>query len=125
MLKCIGKQATRCKIVGFCLYQFIQGRDPVFAPGNNYLIVTRLKNQEDGETDLFVSFAQEDGSWGTLLDLGPTINTEGYEFGPTISPDGKFLFFSRRDEWQNAKFSNIYWVSTKLVDSVRQVNAAR
>lgn len=98
-------------------------RDPVFAPDNDYLIVTRLKNQKDGETDLFVSFSQEDGSWGTLMDLGPAINTEGYEFGPTISPDGKFLFFSRRDEWQNAKFSNIYWVSTLLVDSLQQVSA--
>ncbi|MEM9324238.1 MAG: hypothetical protein AAGA85_01220 [Bacteroidota bacterium] len=35
---------------------------------------------------------------------------------PYISPDGKYLFFSRRDHGQNATSSNIYWVSWKVIE---------
>ncbi|HAA23247.1 MAG TPA: hypothetical protein DCP28_32445, partial [Cytophagales bacterium] len=59
------------------------------------------------------------GEWGTPINLGPEVNTSGIEFAPYLSPDGQFLFFSRRDQWENATFSTIYWVSMELVDSLR------
>jgi len=42
--------------------------------------------------------------------LGAPINTDAFEGTPTISPDGKYLFFHRRNGWIS---SDIYWVSVK------------
>ena len=100
-------------------------RDPILSPEKDFIIVTRWKDQSEKETDLFVSFAQPDGSWGTLLDLGSDINTDAYEFAPSLSPDGNYLFFSRRDQWQNAKAANVYWVSIQVVEALRKAGTNR
>lgn len=63
-----------------------------------------------GGTDLYLSVRQPD-SWSEPESLGPLVNTPDQEFCPAISPDGKYLFFSRsrpiagssppRFEWEN------------------------
>jgi Tol biopolymer transport system component len=36
-----------------------------------------------------------DGSvWSTPSNLGPGVNSEEYEYGPTISADGQYLYFT-------------------------------
>jgi len=47
-----------------------------------------------GNTDLYVSFKQPDGSWGLPRNLGPFINTPGAERTPYLYADGKTLYFS-------------------------------
>lgn len=47
-----------------------------------------------GSTDLYVSYLQEDGSWGEAINLGININTDKDEESPFITNDGKTLFFS-------------------------------
>jgi outer membrane protein OmpA-like peptidoglycan-associated protein len=47
-----------------------------------------------GNTDIYISFLQENGSFGTPINLGPMINTPGAERTPFLHPDGKTLYFS-------------------------------
>mgnify|MGYP000215212026 CR=1 FL=1 len=47
-----------------------------------------------GNSDIYVSFLQEDGTWSTPLNLGPMINTAGSETTPFLASDGVTLFFS-------------------------------
>lgn len=47
-----------------------------------------------GNTDLYVSFIQNDGSFTTPRNLGPFVNTPGAERTPFLHPDGKTLYFS-------------------------------
>jgi len=42
---------------------------------------------------------------------GQAVNTSGYDFAPSISPDGKYLFFTRD---VGGGQGDIYWISTKL-----------
>jgi hypothetical protein len=77
------------------------------------LIFTSHRSGGYGKGDLYISFRKNDGSWGTPVNLGPHFNTTAYENGSTISPDGKFLFFTRRQDWHTSIDSNIYWVSVK------------
>jgi hypothetical protein len=47
-----------------------------------------------GSFDIWVSHRTSvDTPWGTPQNLGPNINTSGYESAPTFSPDGHWLFF--------------------------------
>ena len=47
-----------------------------------------------GGKDIYVAQKQAGGTWGEPKNLGPAINTEGYEGFPFISADGKFYFAS-------------------------------
>ena len=49
-----------------------------------------------GSADLFVSFRKADGNWKRPKNLGEKVNTSGFEFCPSLSPDEKTLFFTRR-----------------------------
>jgi outer membrane protein OmpA-like peptidoglycan-associated protein/tetratricopeptide (TPR) repeat protein len=47
-----------------------------------------------GETDLYFSRKQADGTWGTPVNLGPRINTAGKEMFPSMTPKGMLHFSS-------------------------------
>ncbi len=46
-----------------------------------------------GESDIWYSTLQNDGSWGRPMNIGPKINTPGKEETVFIHPDGKTLYF--------------------------------
>ncbi len=68
-----------------------------------------------GNTDIFVSVKQSDGSWGDPINLGSTINTPYSERKPFLHPDGKTLYFSS-DGHAGLGMMDIY-KSTRLDDS--------
>ncbi len=43
-----------------------------------------------------MSFKLPDRSWTKARNLGATVNTEHLEFCPSVSRDGKYLFFTSR-----------------------------
>ncbi|MEP0392491.1 MAG: hypothetical protein ABJ205_08705 [Erythrobacter sp.] len=92
------------------------------APSLDY-IVMNARNQEDqdrNDNDIYVSFRAIDGTWDRPINLGTDINSTASERAPTISPDGKFLFFGK-DELGGAGDADIYWVSTQVIDNLRPV----
>lgn len=66
-----------------------------------------------GRGDLHVSFRDEDGVWSEALNLGVDVNTEYHEFAPSVSPDGKYLFFSRGSK-------GLMWVDASLISDLRK-----
>ena len=48
----------------------------------------------DGNTDLYISFRQDSGSYGSPINLGPIINSPGSERFPFLHSDNKTLYFS-------------------------------
>ena len=51
------------------------------------------------------------------INLGNSVNSNFAETFPSITPDGKYLFFGRYNE--EGRLSNFYWVSTEVIDSLR------
>jgi Tol biopolymer transport system component len=64
------------------------------APDESFMILSS-KGRADtrGSYDLYVS-DQRGGRWTEPRNLGDPINSDGWEFGARISPDGKYLFFT-------------------------------
>lgn len=56
-------------------------------------LVISMRNAENQSEDLYVSFAQADGTWSAPALLG-NLNTTGNELSPSLSADGKTLFFA-------------------------------
>ena len=91
--------------------------DPCIAPDESYLVFSSWREGGYGGTDLYLSRRAANGEWSQPVNLGPAINTPFEEVGPRISADGKYLFFHRRDRWQNATASDIYWVDIAVLRS--------
>lgn len=87
--------------------------------------------------DIYVSF-NKNGSWGSPVKLGDKINTLYSDFGPYISPDGKYLFFSSFRYYSAEDFvgktyekiielyespqngyASLYWVDAEIIQKLK------
>jgi len=85
--------------------------DVYVSPDESYLIFSTGRSEGLGQGDLYVSFRTEDGGWTEAKTMGPSINTEGQEYCPFVTRDGRYLFYtSNRD---------IYWVDASILDTYR------
>ena len=93
--------------------------DPLIAPDESFLIFHSNRPDGHGEHDLYISFRDQHGQWSAPKNMGPKINTPAWEMAPSLSPDGKYLFFTRRKAFQTDEPSQILWVSIKIIDQFR------
>ena len=61
-----------------------------------------------GGYDIYRSVKNDNGDWGTPINLGPNINSTGNEKSPFIHPDGKTLYFSS-DGWMGMGGYDIFY----------------
>lgn len=66
--------------------------NPLIAPDRSYLIHT-IDPGPSGGADLAVSYREPDGSWRSPQPL-LEVNSAHADFAPTLSPDGRYLFFT-------------------------------
>jgi len=91
------------------------GTFPGIAPDESFMVFTANRpGARDGtETDLYLTLRRPDGTWTKPRNMGPRINSRSFEFGARISPDKKYLFFTRSNGWfenPNRDTADIYWV---------------
>lgn len=67
---------------------------PCLAYGGTQLFFSADAPGGFGDKDLYVVTKQQNGKWTEPKNLGPEINTNGYEGFPNISTDGKLYFAS-------------------------------
>jgi hypothetical protein len=106
--------------------------DPLIAPDESFLIFASNRpggvtgpdifSRPNGydELDLYISFNKGNNNWSAPKNMGHTINTDSWEFAPALSPDGKFLFFTRREAFNTLNPSKIYWVDSKIINRLRE-----
>ena len=83
------------------------------APDESYIIFTRLP--VGGNSDLFISFRQENGAWAEAVNMGEGINSEASDLCLIVTPDGKYLFFL---SGRNGN-SDVWWVDAVVIDRLR------
>ncbi|MFC2136012.1 hypothetical protein ACFLTH_15460, partial [Bacteroidota bacterium] len=68
--------------------------NPFIAADESYIIFNSMNsgksNAKPPNSDLFISFRNEDGSWSKAKNMGSAINSEASELKATVSPDGRF-----------------------------------
>ncbi len=88
----------------------VPGGHAFAAPDGSFLLL-------DGKRDLWVAFSDGSGGWMEPVGLGETICSESTETCPSLSPDGKYIFFSRYNE--PGEIANIYWVSSDILGRLK------
>ncbi len=91
------------------------GHHGFISPSQEYLLVY-TRNEENKDHDIYVCFEEKNGTWTKPIPLGNEINSNFGESCPSITPDGKYLFFNRSNE---DKSSNMFWVSTEVLEKLR------
>jgi Tol biopolymer transport system component len=87
--------------------------DPCIAPDERFLIFYSLRG---GNGDQYVCFNNRKGGWTSPVRLGSRFNTQADEFGSSLSPDGRYLFFVRHQYLGTT--GDVYWVSVDAIDSL-------
>ncbi|HEY4788558.1 MAG TPA: VCBS repeat-containing protein [Bacteroidales bacterium] len=88
------------------------------APDKSYMIFNSPREGSYTKLDLWISFRNIDGSWTNPQNPGKTINSGADAIlCPKITPDGKYLFFTKLNF--NTHTGNVYWVSTKFINSLK------
>lgn len=91
---------------------------PFIAPDESYLIWDSKREGGFGDSDLYISFKQQDGQWGPAINMGDTVNTDKWEAYASITSDGKYLLFNRGVDDDNDNV-DIFWVGTGFIASLK------
>lgn len=89
---------------------------PFIAPDESYLIWDSERPGGFGDSDLYISFKQKDGSWGPAINMGEQVNSAGWDAYATVTSDGKYILFNRTVAEGN---TGIYWVDAKVIETLR------
>jgi len=92
---------------------------PFIAPDESYLIWDAKREDGHGNSDIYISFRQKDGSWSEAVNMGDKVNTDAWEASASVTPDGKYLFFNRNmgsDKYENV---DIFWVDAGFIEDLR------
>jgi len=89
---------------------------PWIAPDESYIIYSSHRDGEFGRGDLYINFKDERGNWSVPMNMGERVNSEFQERFPSVSPDGKYLFFARHNP---ETFSDIFWVDAKVIEELK------
>lgn len=89
--------------------------DPCIAKDGHFLIFSSSRAGGAGLLDLYVSFSNGQGGWGTPINLGAGFNSQYDEYGPHLSIDGKYLFFTSHTN--NKELT--YWVSISAIEKLK------
>ena len=101
-----------------CLDPSMYSWTPYIAPDESYIIFSSLlKENPEDYGDLYISFQKEDKTWTKAVNMGDKINSDSQERFPSVSPDGKFLFFARNTE---NNYSDIFWVEARIIEELNE-----
>jgi hypothetical protein len=93
-------------------------QDPAIAPDESYLIYCSETLGGYGGYDLFIVFRKKNGGWTSPVNMGENINSPGEDGRPSITPDGKYVFFAS-NRHENKKDRDIFWVDAKIIDQLK------
>jgi Tol biopolymer transport system component len=80
------------------------------SPDGSFILFDSLRPGEFEHGGIYVCFRNEDGTWSEASSLGPKVNATPSNI-PSLSPDGKYIFFSRKND--------IWWVSARIIHELR------
>ena len=87
---------------------------PFIAPDESYIIFDSTRAGGKGRSDLYICYKDEKDHWSKAIN-SEILNTDDSDWCATVSPDGKYLFYTRN----NTGNGDIYWVDAKIIDELK------
>jgi ankyrin repeat protein len=83
--------------------------DTLIAPDESYLIISTSRDPQSPQADLYLSSRGPHGTWMPLVKLGFGVSSpKSGENCQMLSPDGRYLFFTRGGD--------IYWIDAGVIE---------
>jgi hypothetical protein len=100
-------------------------------PSEEIILISMAGEDSFGQEDLYVMLRDTTGTWSKPKNLGPMINTKGFEISPFLSNDGKTLYFSSNghggfgdaDIFMSQRLYGTWNVWTRPVNLGRSINS--
>ena len=89
---------------------------PFIAPDESYVLFSSGRRNRHDSGDLYIARRAPDGTWSQPAILPDSITTPEQERFPSISPAGRFLFFTRPTPGHDQK---VYWVDARSIQTLR------
>jgi len=108
------------------------------SPDETYLVFQANLEGGYGRNDLYVTFRNEKGTWDAPVNLGEKINSPYLDFGPRVTLDGKYLFFTSDRNYPEGMYKGknyseliemlksprngygtLYWVDARIIEEFR------
>lgn len=90
-----GEWAKAQPLRGFLNTTYNEGAQTITADGNIIYFAACQRPDGVGSCDLYASFYKGEGVWSRPVNLGKNVNTRRWESQPSISSDGRTLYFIR------------------------------
>lgn len=89
--------------------------DAFISPDESFIIFSSQSRPDSlGGQDLYVAFRRSDGGWSQSVNMGGRVNSASCEICPSISLDGKYVFFTSRRRGR----ADIFWISSKIISDL-------
>jgi Tol biopolymer transport system component len=140
--KLVAGYYTQPRKLGTSINTDLNEGDSFIAPDERYIIFCcRDRDDGYGSNDLYISFQKDDGSWTEAKNMGEKINTSANEICPSVSSDGKYLFFSSsRNTYKSysdvpytyermvkqlngpgSGYGDIYWMDARIIEDLKEI----
>ncbi len=106
--------------------------DPYIAPDESFLVFGSNRPGGYGNSDNYICFHNEDGSWTPPINLGRPLNSSSYDLCANGTPDGKYFFFisgrktdvdkghiGKKSGEEPGEDSDLYWVDFSFIDDLK------
>lgn len=113
--RALGRGVNTAPLPGDSMIQGAWEFNPEVSPDGRMLVFTSLRPGGFGFGDLYVSHLVH-GEWSAATNLGARVNTAADEYHPTLSRNGRELFFVRRLPAPG----DFYRVSTRALPGLRR-----
>jgi Tol biopolymer transport system component len=89
-----GTKFSKLRMLGANINSGASDTSPWLSPDGRYLLFYSERPGGVGQADVYLSVKQGK-SWSDPVNLGPQVNSDKYEYNPSLSPDSKTLYFGR------------------------------
>lgn len=91
---------------------------PFISADESFLIFSSNRpGSNDKGGDLFISFKNSNYNWSKPINMGAKVNTDRQERFPSVSRDGRILFFTRAT---NDKYDDVFWIDSRIIDEIKK-----
>lgn len=85
-----------------------EGAQSLSADGKVLFFAACDRPDSRGSCDIYYAFKKPDGMWSEARNIGDSINSRAWESQPSISPDGRTLYFVRGVDARTQKINIMY-----------------
>ncbi len=111
----VNGQVTAVKNIGSPINSDFSEVSPFIESNGRYLLFGSRRLGGLGLVDIYVSFRDSNGDWKEPKNV-KELNSKEFDGDPIVTPDGKYIFFIRRQDFTCTIPNRIYWISSKILE---------